>query len=83
MGLSNKGSRNIEVDGIKYHFKVSTVKKKSDWRIQSNELDETFMKYASYYNLGDVRDATINVVIELASAPVFKTLLSGITFFEK
>ncbi|MEL6557347.1 MAG: hypothetical protein AAFQ94_04135 [Bacteroidota bacterium] len=72
MSLSNKGSRNIEVDGIQYIFKVSKVKRKSDWRTQSNELDETFMKYASYYGLGNVKDATINVVIELASTPVSK-----------
>lgn len=75
MSLSKKGSRSIEVNGIKYHFKVSKVKKKSDWRKQSNELDETFMKYASYYNLGNVRDATINVVIELASAPASRMLV--------
>ena len=33
------------------------------------------MKYASYYGLGNVQDATINVVIELAITPVSKLLV--------
>ena len=61
MSISKKGLRSISVDGIEYIYKVSKVKKKSDWRAQENELDETFMKYASYYGLGNVKDIQTTV----------------------
>ncbi|MEL6255780.1 MAG: hypothetical protein AAFR87_27490, partial [Bacteroidota bacterium] len=59
----------ITVKNINYLYKVSKLKKKSDWREQHNELDETFMKYASYYGLGKVKDATLNLVVQSAEKP--------------
>ncbi|MEM8886758.1 MAG: hypothetical protein AAGD28_02150 [Bacteroidota bacterium] len=70
MAISKKGSRKITVADIDYLFKVSKLKKKSDWREQQNELDETFMKYASYYGLGRVKDATINLVVQSTENPI-------------
>ncbi|MDW3652717.1 MAG: hypothetical protein R8P61_36905 [Bacteroidia bacterium] len=69
MAISKKGSRKITVANTDYLYKVSKLKKKSDWREQQNELDETFMKYASYYGLGKVKDATINLVVQSADLP--------------
>lgn len=69
MAFSKKGSRNIEIEGIRFLYKISKVKPKSDWRSEDNELDKTFMKYAKHYGLGDVKDATINIVIQSASNP--------------
>ncbi len=70
MAISKKGARKIIVNDVEYLYKVSKIKKKSDWRAQENELNDTFMKYASYYGLGEVRDITINVVIQLMEKPV-------------
>ena len=70
MAISKKGSRKITVADVNYLYKVSKLKKKSDWREQQNELDETFMKYASYYGLGKVKDATINVVVQAEERPL-------------
>lgn len=70
MAFPKKGTRQIEVDGILYHYKISKVKHKSDWRAEENELNEEFMKYASYYGLGEVKDATINIAVQLAEQPV-------------
>ena len=64
MAFPKKGSRHIEVDGISFIYKISKIKPKSDWRQEDNELDENFMKYAQYYGLGSVRDATINIAIQ-------------------
>lgn len=69
MAISKKGSRKITVTDVNYLYKVSKLKKKSDWREQQNELDDTFMKYASYYGLGKVKDATINVVVQAEESP--------------
>ncbi|MEL6672824.1 MAG: hypothetical protein AAFR61_11555 [Bacteroidota bacterium] len=69
MAIAKKGSRNITVDGIAYRYKVSKIKKKSGWREQVDELDETFMKYARYYGLGEVRDITLNIVAHLEENP--------------
>ena len=70
MAISKKGSRSIVVDGTEYLYKVSKVKKKAGWREQSNELNDVFMKYASYYGLGKVKDITINIIIQLKEKPV-------------
>jgi len=70
MAISKKGTRKIVVNDIEYLYKVSKVKHKSEWRNQENELDDTFMKYASYYGLGKVADARINVIIQLMENPV-------------
>ena len=70
MAISKNGSRKIIVDEVKYLYKVSKIKNKSGWREQEDELDDTFMKYASYYGLGKVKDITINIVIQLMENPV-------------
>jgi len=70
MAFPKKGKRKIEIEGVQYLFKISKIKQKSNWRIQENELDNTFMKYASYYGLGKVKDATINIAVQLAFNPV-------------
>ncbi|KAA3639890.1 MAG: hypothetical protein DWQ02_02905, partial [Bacteroidetes bacterium] len=70
MAISKKGSRNITVNGTAYLYKVSKIKKKSDWREQVDEMNDTFMKYASYYGLGLVKDITINIVTQLKENPV-------------
>jgi hypothetical protein len=70
MAISKKGSRKIIVNEITYLYKISKIKKKSDWRVQKNELDEEFMKYAHYYGLGKVKDITINIVIQSMNNPV-------------
>lgn len=70
MAISKKGSRSINVNGVEYLYKVSKIKKKSEWREQDNELNDTFIKYASHYGLGKVKDITINVVIQLKDNPV-------------
>jgi len=64
MAFSKKGSRNIEVNGIKFLYKISKIKPKSDWRIENNELEKTFMSYAKNYGLGNVRDSTLNIVVQ-------------------
>ncbi|WP_044208691.1 hypothetical protein [Flammeovirga sp. OC4] len=64
MAFPKKGSRNIEVDGIRFQYKISKLKPISDWRQEGNELNDNFKKYAQQYGLGSVRDATINVVIQ-------------------
>jgi len=70
MAFPKKGSRTIVVDGINYLYRVSKIKKKSDWRSEDNELDSTFKSYAKYYGLGSVKDATINIAIQLKTDPV-------------
>lgn len=70
MAISKKESRKITVNGVEYLYKVSKIKKKSEWRKQENELNEIFMKQASYYGLGKVRDVTLNVIIQLKENPV-------------
>lgn len=70
MAISKKGSRRINIDEIEFLYKVSKVKKKSDWRESNEELNDTFLKYASYYGLGKVKDITINIVIQLVENPV-------------
>ena len=70
MAISKKGARSIIVREIEYLYKVSKVKKKSDWRDQDDELDDTFMKYAKYYGLGKIKDITINVVVQLKERPI-------------
>lgn len=70
MAISKKGTRNITVNGTAYVYKISKIKKKSDWREQQNELNETFMQYASHYGLGKVKDITINIVVQLKDNPV-------------
>lgn len=70
MAFPKKGTRKIEVEGNQFFYKISKLKKKSDWRLQENELDEKFMKYASHYGLGMVKDATINIAVQLASNPI-------------
>ncbi|MEM6800489.1 MAG: hypothetical protein AAF696_03740, partial [Bacteroidota bacterium] len=70
MAISKKGARKIHVNGVDYLYKVSKVKKKSVWREQNDELNDTFMKYASYFGLGEVRDITINIVVQLSDRPV-------------
>ena len=70
MAFPKKGTRKIEVEGYKFCYKVSKLKKKSDWRIPEKELDDKFSKYASYYGLGMVKDANINVAIQLISNPL-------------
>ena len=51
MAISKKGSRKINVNGVEYLYKVSKIKKKSEWREQDNELNDTFTKYANYLSL--------------------------------
>lgn len=81
MAISKKGARRIIVKDVEYLYKVSKINKKSDWRDQKDEVDETFMKYATYYGLGQVKDITINVVIQLMENPIssmfvkFQTIL--------
>ena len=75
MAISKKGSRKIVVNQVPYLYKVSKIKKKSDWRTQKDELNDTFMKYASYYGLGQVKDITINVVVQLQERPVSRLLI--------
>jgi hypothetical protein len=70
MAFSSKGIRLIVVNGFRFNYKISKLKKKSKWRKEVNELDETFMKYASHYGLGMVKDATINISVQLTSDPV-------------
>lgn len=70
MAISKKGSRKINVNGVEYLYKVSKIKKKSEWRKQEDELNDTFTKYANHYGLGKVKDITINIVIQLESNPV-------------
>lgn len=70
MAIAKKGTRNIEVNGIQFLYKVSKIKKKSDWRQQENELDKSFIKYAQHFGLGMVKDATVNIVVQLAHNPV-------------
>ena len=70
MAISNKGSRKINVNSVDYSYKVSKINKKSDWRDQADELNDTFAKYAEYYGLGKVKDITINIVIQLKHKPV-------------
>lgn len=70
MSISKKGTRKIIVDEIEYLYKVSKPKKKSDWREQENEVNETFIEYASYFGLGKVKDITINIVVQLYNKPV-------------
>ena len=65
MAISKKGTKKIVVNDVEYLYKVSKVKYKREWRNQEDELDDTFMKYASYYGLGKVADANINIVIQL------------------
>ncbi|WP_338814759.1 hypothetical protein V9L05_05910 [Bernardetia sp. Wsw4-3y2] len=75
MAISKKGSREINVNGIEYLYKVSKIKTKSEWREQADELNDTFVKYASHYGLGKVMDITINIVIQLKDNPVSSLLI--------
>jgi len=75
MAIAKKGARKITINQITYLFKVSKIKKKSDWRAQNDELDETFLKYARYNGIGQVKDITINIVIQLAENPISKMLI--------
>lgn len=70
MAFSKKGSRSIELDGVKFLYKTSKIKSKSDWRSEDNELDRTFISYAKLYGLGNVKDATLNIAIQSATEPV-------------
>lgn len=70
MAIAKKGSRSIVVDNVAYIYKVSKLKAKSDWRKEQDELDPVFMQYAAYYGLGEVKDATLNVLVQLKEQPV-------------
>lgn len=70
MAIPRKGTRKIVVENTSYVFKVSKPRKKSDWRVQKNELDKTFMNYARHYGLGNVKDVTFGIVIQLLDNPV-------------
>jgi len=70
MAFPKKGTRKIEVENNLFIYKISKLKKKSDWRTQENELDDKFIQYANFYGLGSVKDATINIAIQLASNPI-------------
>lgn len=70
MAIAKKGSRKIIIDDIEYLYKISKIKQESDWREQNNELSERFMKYARYYGLGQVKDVTINIFIQLKENPI-------------
>lgn len=72
MAISKKGSRNIDINGVVYLYKVSKVKTKSAWRNHQpkDKLSKEFLKYANYYGLGQVKDITINIVIQLKNNPV-------------
>ncbi|WP_338794172.1 hypothetical protein [Bernardetia sp. MNP-M8] len=70
MAISKKGSRKINVNGIEYLYKISKIKAKSEWREQADELNDTFVKYASHYGLGQVMDITINIMIQLKANSV-------------
>jgi hypothetical protein len=70
MAVSKKGARKIRIGQVDYLYKVSKIKGKSDWREQRNELDDTFMKYAACYGLGQVQDSTIDIVIQLYDNPI-------------
>lgn len=65
MAIAKKGLRTIEVNGKSFVYKISKLKKKSDWREDKGELNEDFLKYARYYGLGEVKDASLNIVIQL------------------
>lgn len=69
MAISKKGSRIIKLNDEVYLYKISKIKKKSDWRISENELNENFIKIANYYGLGQVKDITINIVVQLKENP--------------
>jgi len=69
MAISKKGARTINVNGVEYLYKVSKIKKKSEWREQEEELNDTFTKYANHFGLGKVKDITINIAIQLKENP--------------
>lgn len=69
MAISKKGSRILKINGEIYLYKISKIKKKSDWRDSKNELNENFIKIADYYGLGKVKDITINIVVQLRENP--------------
>lgn len=64
MALSKKGIRKITIDGKTYQYKISKIKKVSEWKEEDGQLNETFMEYAKYYGLGSVADAVINIIIQ-------------------
>lgn len=76
MALSKKGTRKIEVDGNHFLYKISKLKSKTDWRAQKDELDDTFMKHARHYGLGNVKDASIHIVIQSATNPISKMYIA-------
>lgn len=69
MAISKKGTRVITVDDVEYLYKVSKVKKKSDWRKDENKLNDEFLKHAKKYGLGNLKDITINIVAQLKNSP--------------
>ena len=69
MALAKKGTRRISVGQTEYIYKVSRIKKTSELRSGEKELEETFLKFARYYGLGQVMDAVINIVVQLEDNP--------------
>ena len=70
MTIPKKGSRKISVDGVDYRWIVSKYKIISDWRKETELLDEQYLQAASKFGLGDVADVVFGIAIELAENPV-------------
>lgn len=70
MAIAKKGTRKIIVKGEKFLYKISKYKTVSDWRASNNELNSTFMKYATQFGLGQVKDIVFNIVIQHLENPV-------------
>lgn len=76
MAFSKKGLRKIHIDNIAYCYKIGKLKAKSDWREETNELDQTFMHYAAYYGLGQVKDATITIILYPEAYPTSRLFIT-------
>lgn len=69
MAIPKKGARKIIVNKTEFLYKVSKVRSKGEWREQDKELNDTFVQYASYYDLGNVKDSYINIAIQRFENP--------------
>ncbi|WLQ16402.1 hypothetical protein O5O45_10775 [Hahella aquimaris] len=69
MAMPKKGSREISVDGIDYRWRVSRYRIISDWRKETEVLDERYLKAAERYGLGQVADVVFKITVELRNNP--------------
>lgn len=75
MSIAKKGSRKITVADVDYRWRVSRPRRTSDWRSDRTVLNETYLKLAAKYGLGEVADVIFNIPIELYTEPKSKILI--------